>query len=171
MWVSVYSTVRWKAIDSKGGIITPDETGAQLSENGPEMGKGGPPNYVIKWKKIATVFSHNLLVATLVYPYADAGGRTRKATLVLGKIIEECVEDPFSRFVFWLTADLNIESARLSAKERHAIRAELAKTITPPTELQVKDMNVRINSLPDYLRVFYLEDYFDSMIRNKKERH
>jgi hypothetical protein len=28
-----------------------------------------------------------------------------------------------------------------------------------------------MNSLPDYLRVFYLEDYFDSMIRNKKERH
>ena len=135
------------------------------------MGNMGPPDYVIKWKKIATVFSHNLLVATLVYPYADARGRTRKATLVLGKIIEECVEDPFSRFVFWLAADLNIESARLSAKERHAIRGELAKTITPPTELQVKGMNMRMNSLPDYLRVFYLEDYFDSMIRNKKERH
>jgi hypothetical protein len=135
------------------------------------MGNMGPPDYVIKWKKIATVFSHNLLVATLVYPYADAGGRTRKATLVLSKIIEECVEDPFSRFVFWLAADVNIESALLSAKERHAIRAELAKTVTPPTELQVKDMNMRMNSLPDYLRVFYLEDYFDSMIRNKKERH
>jgi hypothetical protein len=25
--------------------------------------------------------------------------------------------------------------------------------------------------LPDYLRVFYLEDYFDSMLKNKKERH
>ncbi|MFZ0925357.1 MAG: hypothetical protein WCE82_07800 [Halobacteriota archaeon] len=150
--------------------MTRDGVGAQLSETGPRVGKGVPPDYVIEWKKIGTVFSHNLLVATLVYPYADAGGRTRKATLVLGKIIEECVEDPFSRFVFWLTADLNIESARLSAKERRAIRAELAKTITPPTELQVKDMNRRMNSLPDYLRVFYLEDYFDSMIKNKKER-
>ncbi|MGA2884884.1 MAG: hypothetical protein WCG09_05690 [Halobacteriota archaeon] len=151
--------------------MAPDEAGAQPSEKGPGMGKVGPPDYVIKWKKIATVFSYNLLVATLVYPYADAGGRTRKATLVLGKISEECVEDPFSRFVFWLAADVNIESALLSGKERHAIRAELAKTITPPTELQVKDMNMRMNSLPDYLRLFYLEDYFDSMIRNKKERH
>jgi hypothetical protein len=151
--------------------MTPDEAGAQLSEKGPGMGKGGPADYVIKWKKIATVFSHNLLVATLVYPYADAGGRTRKATLVLGKVIEECAEDPFSRFVFWLSADLNIESTGLSAETRHAIRAELAKTIKPPTELQVKDMNMRMNSLPDYLRVFYLEDYFDSMIRNKKKFH
>jgi hypothetical protein len=30
---------------------------------------------------------------------------------------------------------------------------------------------MRMTSLPDYLRLFYLEDYFDSMIRNKKERH
>ncbi|MGA3199485.1 MAG: hypothetical protein ABSD89_08785 [Halobacteriota archaeon] len=150
--------------------MTPDEVGAQLSEKG-QVGKAASPDYVIEWKKIATFFSRDLLVATLAYPYVDATGRSRKATVVLGKIIEECIEDPFSRFVFWLTADLNIESARLSAKERHAIRAELAKTITPPTELQVKDMNMRMNSLPDYLRVFYLEDYFDSMIRNKKERH
>lgn len=151
--------------------MTPDEVGAQLSESGSGMRKGTPPDYVIDWKKIATVFNHNLLVATLSYAYSDAGGRTRKATLVLSKIIEECVEDPFSRFVFWLAADVNIESALLSAKERHAIRAELAKTVTPPTELQVKDMNMRMTSLPDYLRLFYLEDYFDSMIRNKKERH
>lgn len=146
--------------------MTPDKVGAQLSEKGPGMGKGAPPDYVIEWKKIATVFSHDLLAATLVYSYGDAGGRTRKATLVLGKVIEECVEDPFSRFIFWLTADLNIESTRLGAETRHAIRAELAKTITPPTELQVKDMSVRINSLPDYLRVFYLEDYFDSVTKN-----
>ena len=135
------------------------------------MRKETPLNYVIEWKKITTVFNHNLLVASLVYACRDAGGRTRKTSLVLAKIIEECVEDPFSRFVFWLTADLNIESVRLGEEIRHAIRAELARTITPPTELQVKDMNVRMNSLPDYLRVFYLEDYFDSMIKNKKERH
>jgi hypothetical protein len=146
--------------------MTPDEVGAQLSEKSPGMGKGAPPDYVIEWKKIATVFSHDLLVATLVYSYADAGGRTRTATLVLGKVIRECVEDPFSRFVFWLTADLNIESTRLGAETRHAIRAKLAETIKPPTELQVKDMNVRINSLPDYLRAFYLEDYFDSVTKN-----
>jgi hypothetical protein len=59
----------------------------------------------------------------------------------------------------------------LGAKTRRAIRAELAKTITPPTELEVKNMNMRMNSLPDYLRVFYLEDYFESMIKNRKERH
>ncbi|MGD0172542.1 MAG: hypothetical protein ABSB81_10555 [Halobacteriota archaeon] len=151
--------------------MTPDEVGAQLSENSSGMRRGAPPDYVIEWKKIATVFNHNLLVATLVYAYSDAGGRTRKATLVLAKIIEECVEDPFSRFVFWLTADLNIESTRLGAETRHAIRAELAKTITPPTESQVQDMNMRMNSLPDYVRVFYLEDYFESMIKNKKESH
>ncbi len=151
--------------------MTPDEVDAQLSENGSGMGNGAPPDYVIEWKKIATIFNHNLLVATLVYAYSDAGGRTRKATLVLAKIIEECVEDPFSRFVFWLTADLNIESTRLGAETRYAIRAELAKTITPPAELQIQDMNMRMNSLPDYLRVFYLEDYFESMTKNKKESH
>jgi len=146
------------------------EVDAPLSEKGAEMTKGVPLDYIIEWKKIATVFSHDLLVVTLAYSYADAGGQTRKATLVLGKVIEECVDDPFSRFVFWLTADVNIESTRLGVEARHAIRAELAKTVTPPTELQVKDMNRRMNSLPDYLRVFYLEDYFDSMIRNKKRR-
>ncbi len=151
--------------------MTPDEVGAQLSESCSGMRKGAPPDYVIDWKKIATVFNHNLLVATLSYAYSDAEGRTRKATLVLAKIVEECVGDPFSRFVFWLTADLNIESARLGAKTRRAIRAELAKTITPPTELEVKNMNMRMNSLPDYLRVFYLEDYFESMIKNRKESH
>jgi hypothetical protein len=151
--------------------MTPDDGGAQLSENGSGMRKGAPPDFVIEWKKIATVFNHNLLVATLVYAYSDAGGRPRKATLVLAKILEECVEDPFSRFVFWLTADVNIESIRLGEEIRHAIRAQLAKTIKPPTELQVKDMNMRVNSLPDYLRVFYLEEYFESMIKNKKERH
>jgi hypothetical protein len=147
--------------------MTPDKVGAQLSGNGP-AGKAASPDYVIEWKKIVTVFSHDLLVATLAYSYVDVRGRTRQATVVLGKIIEECIEDPFSRFVFWLTADLNIESARLGAKKRHAIRAALAKTITPPTELQVKDMNMRMNSLPDYLRVFYLEDYFDSMIKTRR---
>ena len=139
-------------------------------ENGSVGKAAASPDYVIEWKKIATVFSHDLLVATLVYPCTDARGRTRKAALVLGKIFEEHSEDPFSRFVFWLTADLNIESARLDAKIRHAIRAELAKTITPPTDLQIKEMNMRMNSLPDYLRIFYLEDYFDSLMKNPKER-
>jgi hypothetical protein len=151
--------------------MTPDEVGAQLPESGSGMRKGTPPDCVIDWKKIATVFNHNLLVATLSCAYSDAGGRTRKETLVMAKIIEECAGDPFSRFVFWLTADLNIESTRLGAETRHAIRAELAKTITPPTESQVQDMNMRMNSLPDYVRVFYLEDYFESMIKNKKESH
>ena len=150
--------------------MTRDEAGAQLLENGSVGKAAASPDYVIEWKKIATVFSHDLLVATLVYPYADASGRTRKAALVLGKIIEECLEDPFSRFVFWLTADLNIESASLDAKIRHAIRTELAKTIMPPTDLQIKEMNMRMNSLPDYLRIFYLEDYFDSLMKNPKER-
>jgi hypothetical protein len=157
------------AVVSEGLTMTTDNTRAPLSNTGSRRGVAA--DFVIKWEKIPTVFSHHVLVATVAYPYADAGGRTRKATLVLGKVIEECVEDPFGRFVFWLTADFNIESTRLGAKTRQAIRAELAKTVKPPTELQVKDMNMRMNSLPDYLRVFYLEDYFDSMIKNKKERH
>jgi len=143
--------------------MTTDKARAYLSETGSK--RRIVAEYVIKWEKTATVFSHHVLIATVTYPYADAGGPTRKTTLVLGKVIEEYVEDPFSRFVFWLTADFNIESTRLGAKTRRAIRAELAKTVKPPTELQVKDMNMRMNSLPDYLRAFYLEDYFDSMIK------
>jgi len=111
-------------------------------------------------------FSPTPCLATLKYSHADAGARTYEATVVLGKIIENCIEDPFNRFVFWLTADLNIESTRLDIKTRRAIRAELAKTIEPPTELQITDMNKRMNLLPDYLRVFYLEDYFDSVTKN-----
>jgi hypothetical protein len=148
--------------------MTPDEVSAQVSEKSPRIGKGTPSDYVIEWNKITTVFNYNFLVATLVFPYIDARGRSRKANLFLGKVIEECIKDPFSRFVFWLTADLNIESTRLNAQTRHAIRAELGKTIEPPTAPQIKEMNKRMNSLPDYLRVFYLEDYFDSMTRNKK---
>ena len=149
--------------------MTTDKAKAELSDVGSKPRIAA--DYVLKWEKIATVFSHYLLIATVTYSYVDTGGQSRTATLVLGKVIEECVEDPFSRFIFWLTADLNIESARLGAETRRALRAELAKTVKPPTELQVKDMNVRVNSLPDYLRVFYLEDYFDGMIKNKKERH
>ena len=157
------------AVVSEGLTMTTDKVRVYLSNIGSKREVSA--DFVIKWERIPTVFSHHVLIATLTYHYADAGGPTRKATLVLGKLIEECAADPFSRFVFWLTADFNIESTRLGAKTRHAIRAELAKTITPPTELQVKHMNMRMNSLPDYLRVFYLEDYFDSMTKNKKERH
>ena len=158
-----------RAVVSEGLTMTTDKATAYLSETGSKRGVSA--DFVIKWEKIAAAFSHHVLIATVTYSYADAGGRTRKATLVLGKVIEECIEDPFSRFIFWLTADSNIESSRLGTETRHAIRAELAKTITPPTELQVKDMNVRMNSLPDYLRVFYLEDYFDSMIKKLEQRY
>jgi hypothetical protein len=140
-----------------------DEAGAHASKT--DLRREIPLDFEIKWKKTATVFSHSLLTATLKYSHADRGARTYKAA-VLGKIIENCIEDPFSRFVFWLTADLNIESTRLDIKTRRAIRAELAKTIEPPTELQITDMNKRMNLLPDYLRVFYLEDYFDSVTKN-----
>jgi hypothetical protein len=61
---------------------------------------------------------------------------------------------------------LNIESTRLDINTHRAIRAELAKTIKPPTELQITEMNKRMNQLPDYLRVFYLEDYFDSVTKH-----
>jgi hypothetical protein len=141
-----------------------DEAGAHVSKT--DFRREVPLDFEIKWKKTATVFAHSLITATLKYSHADGGARTYKATVVLGKIIENCIEDPFSRFVFWLTADLNIESTRLDIKTRRAIRAELAKTIEPPTELQITDMNKRMNLLPDYLRVFYLEDYFDSVTKN-----
>ena len=157
------------AVVSEGLTMTTDKVRVYLPDTGSKREVSA--DFVIKWEKIATVFSHYLLIATLTYSYVDTRGQSRKATLVLAKIIEECVEDPFSRFVFWLTADVNIESTRLGAETRRALRAELAKTVKPPTGLQVKDMNMRMNSLPDYLRVFYLEDYFESMLKNKKERH
>ncbi|MGZ4848434.1 MAG: hypothetical protein ACXV2D_02915 [Halobacteriota archaeon] len=157
------------AVVSEGLTMTTDNTRAPPSCTGSR--RGVPADFVIKWERFPTVFGHHVLVATVAYPYADAAGLTRLATLVLGKVIEECVQDPFCRFVFWLTADFNIESTRLGAKTRQAIRAELAKTITPPTDLEAKNMNMRMNSLPDYLRVFYLEDYFESMIKNKKKGH
>ena len=156
------------AVVSEGLTMTMDRTRAYLTSTGSKRRVAA--DLVIKWERIPTVFNHHVLIVTVTYPCADAGGPTGTATLVLGKVIEECVEDPFNRFVFWLTADFNIESTRLSASKRHTIRAELAKTIKPPTQLQVKDMNMRMNSLPDYLRVFYLEDYFDSMIKNKKKK-
>jgi hypothetical protein len=148
----------------KALTMTSDEAGAHLSKTG--LRPGFPLDFEIKWKKTATVFTHHVLTATLKYSHADGGAPTYKATVVLGKIIENCIEDPFSRFVFWLTADLNIEKTRLDIKARRAIRAELAKTIKPPTELQITEMNKRMNSLPDYLRVFYLEDYFDSVTKS-----
>ena len=158
-----------RAVVSEGLTVTPDQARTYHPDTGSQRGVAA--DFAIKWERNSTVFSHHTLIALVTYPYANAGGRVRKATLVLGKVIEECAEDPFTRFVFWLTADSNIERIRLSAETRHAIRVELAKTITPPTELQVKDMNMRMNSLPDYLRAFYLQDYFDSMIRNKKEHY
>ena len=157
------------AVVSEGLTMTMDRARAYLTSTGSKRRVAA--DFVIKWERIPTVFNHHVLIVSVTYPYADVGGPTRNATLVLGKVIEECVEDPFSRFVFWLTADVNIESTRLGTKKRHAIRAQLAKTIKPPTELQVKDMNRRMNSLPDYLRVFYLEDYFDGLMKSKKKGH
>jgi hypothetical protein len=124
------------------------------------------PTYVIDWKKIAAPAGDRLLMATAAYCHVDKGGNAREATAVLGKIIEECLDDPFSRFVFWLTADSNIDKICVDVETRRAIRAELARTVRLPTELEIRQMNVRINSLPDYLRAFFLEDYFDSLVRN-----
>ena len=147
--------------------MTPNEKGAQLSEVGPRLGSRAK-DYMIEWKKIATFFGYELLVASLVCSSVDAAGRTRTTTRVLGKVIEEYVKDPFSRFVFWLSTDVNIENARLDAETRYTIRREVARTVAPLTELEVREMNERMNSLPDYLRVFYLEDYFDGLTKNKK---
>ena len=79
----------------------------------------------------------------------------------------ENVGDTLSRFVFWLTADLNIERSDLNKETRDAIRAELSKTVKPLTALQIAQMNARVNSLPDYLRAFYLEDYFESLAKKR----
>jgi hypothetical protein len=121
------------------------------------------PNYSIKWTRIPTVFGHSLLVATLVYPLDDANKLTRHPVRLLSKVFAECVEDTLSRFVFWLTADLNIERSDLNKETRDAVRAELSKTVKPLTALQIVQMNAHVNSLPDYLRAFYLEDYFESL--------
>ena len=79
----------------------------------------------------------------------------------------ECVEDTLSRFVFWLTADLNIERSDLDKETRDAIRTELSKTVKPLTARQIAQLNAHVNSLPDYLRAFYLEDYFDSLAKRR----
>ena len=141
-----------------------DQADIELCDTGST--RGVRQTYVIDWKKIPTAFSHRLLVATITYCQANAEGRARRATAVLGKIIEECLDDPFSRFVFWLTADSIIDRIRLDAETRQAIRAELARTVKLPTDLQTTQMNMRMNLLPDYLRAFFLEDYFNSLVKN-----
>ncbi|MGZ7167736.1 MAG: hypothetical protein ACXVIP_04975 [Halobacteriota archaeon] len=125
------------------------------------------PHYSIKWTRIPTVFGHSLLVATLAYPLNDANELTRHPARVLSKVYAECVEDTLSRFVFWLTADLNIERSDFDKETRDAIRTELSKTVKPLTARQIVQMNAHVNSLPDYLRAFYLEDYFDSLAKRR----
>ncbi|HYB59787.1 MAG TPA: hypothetical protein VEB88_06030 [Candidatus Acidoferrales bacterium] len=147
--------------------MTSHQARAALCETGST--RGNRPTYVVDWQTSTAAFGHRLLVATVEYRQASAKGRARKAAAVLGKIIEECLDDPFSRFVFWLTADSNIEKIRVDVETRRAIRAELARTVRLPTESQIRQMNMRINALPDYLREFFLEDYFDSLVRNTKE--
>jgi hypothetical protein len=120
------------------------------------------PNYSIEWMKMPTVFGHSLLVATLVYHFDEVNDLTGHPARVLSKVSAECVEDILSRFVFWLAADLNIERFNLDKETRDAIRAELSKTAKPLTALQIVQMSAHLNSLPDYLRAFYLEDYFES---------
>ena len=125
------------------------------------------PNYSIKWTRIPTVFGHNLLVATLVYHSDEPHTLTHHPPLVLSKVFAENVDDTLSRFVFWLTADLNIERSNLNKEAREVIRAELSKIVKPLTALQIAQMNARVNSLPDYLRAFYLEDYFESLAKKR----
>jgi hypothetical protein len=57
----------------------------------------------------------------------------------------------------------------LNKKTRDAIRTELSKTVKPLTALQIVQMNAHVNSLPDYLRAFYLEDYFNSLAKRRGE--
>lgn len=144
--------------------MTADEL-KEPTENEPEARIR--PSYSIKWTRIPTVFGHSLLVATLVYSYEDANSLTHRSSLLLGKVYTECVEDILSLFVFWLTADLNIERSDLNKETRDAIRAELSKTVKPLTALQIVQMNAYLNSLPDYLRAFYLEDYFESLAKRR----
>lgn len=144
--------------------MTADELN-ERTENEPEARIR--PNYSIKWTRIPTVFGHSLLVATLVYPLDDANELTHHPVRVLSKVFAEYVEDTLSRFVFWLTADLNIERSDLNKETRDAIRAELSKIVKPLTTLQIVQMNAQVNSLPDYLRAFYLEDYFESLAKRR----
>ena len=144
--------------------MTSDQADETLCKTG--AAGGVFPTYVVDWKTNTTAFGHRVLVATLEYRPVNAKGRARKATAVLAKITEECLDDPFSRFVFWLTADSTIDKIRVDVETRHAIRAELARIVKLLTELQIRQMNARINLLPEYLRAFFLEDYFDSLVRN-----
>lgn len=123
----------------------------------------------VEWTRIPTVFGHCMLVATLIYPYDEATGVPHHPARVLSKVIAECVEDTFSRFVFWLTADLNIDRSDLNTETREAVRAELSKTVKPLKARQIVQMNAYLNSLPDYLRAYYLEDYFESLAKRRGE--
>jgi hypothetical protein len=127
-------------------------------------------DYAIEWKRVPTAFDRCLLVATLAYSYGDADSLTHHSSLVLGKIFAECIEDTLSRFIFWLNADFNIGLSHIDVETREAIRAELTKTVKPLTALQIAQMNAHVNSMPDYLRVFYLEDYFESLAKNVESR-
>jgi hypothetical protein len=126
--------------------------------------------YAIEWKRVPTAFGRCLLVATLAYSYKDTDSLTHRSSLVLGKIFAECVEDTLSRFIFWLNADFNIGLSHIDVETLEAIRAELTKTVKPLTALQIAQMNAYVNSMPDYLRVFYLEDYFESLAKNVEDR-
>jgi hypothetical protein len=127
------------------------------------------PGYSIKWSKRPTVFGNNVLVATLIYPCDGATELPHHPARVLSKVFAECTEDILNRFVFWLTADLNIDRSNLNKETREAVRAELSKTVKPLKARQIVQMNAYLNSLPDYLRAFYLEDYFESLANKHRE--
>ena len=62
-----------------------------------ESDAGIRTSYSIKWARVATVFGHSLLVATLAYPLDDANKLTRHPAHVLSKVFAECVEDKIGR--------------------------------------------------------------------------
>jgi hypothetical protein len=146
--------------------MTTDELNERI-ENQPEARIR--PNYSIKWSRWPTVFGHIVLVATLIYCYDDATELTHHPTRVLSNVFAECTEDVLSRFVFWLTADLNIDRSDLNKETREVVRVELSKTVKPLTARQIVQMNAYLNSLPDYLRAFYLEEYFESLANKRGE--
>jgi hypothetical protein len=146
--------------------MTTDELNERI-ENQPEARIR--PNYSIKWSRRPTVFGHIVLVATLIYSYNDTTELTHHPPRVLSNVFAECTEDVLSRFVFWLTADLNIDRSDLNKETREAVRAELSKTVKPLTARQIVQMNAYLNSLPDYLRAFYLEEYFESLANKRGE--
>ena len=71
------------AVVSEGLTMTTDKVRVYLSDTGSKQEVSA--DFVIKLEKIAAVFSHYVLIATVTYSYADAGGGLARQLLSWAK--------------------------------------------------------------------------------------